>query len=124
MDIHTKDELLKLFSVSLALVACSMLVFMARTPSLTGAVVIHSDDSMTMASMALLILAGLAVVMVSLMSMHKKDKELESHRKIIYGTNSIEEYVKKAREHGFNDAQIELRLKKANLDDEEIKKII
>jgi len=121
---HIKEELLKLFSVSLALVACSAMIYMSRTPSLTGSVVIETGTTMTTVAMVVLILSGLAVVMGAIISVHKLNKEVASHKKLIVEKDDLSSYVEKAKKSGFNDSQITSSLKKHNWDDEEIKKYL
>lgn len=127
-----KEELLKFFSISLAMIACSTMIYMLRTPSLTGSVVLEPGTPTTIAVVTVLILAGLAVVLGAIAVVHKLKKELESHKNIITGTGNervsgsldLASYVLKAKQKGFNSAQIVSKLKKLGWKEAEIRKYL
>ena len=124
MDHHKKEELLSLFVISLALVACSVLVYMSRSPSITGNVVLN-DSTTTVFVISLLILAGLAVVIGAIIAIHKIHKEMEGHKKVIaeepVKNSDLTYYINKAKKQGFSNEQIVARLNKEGWNKEDIK---
>jgi NAD/NADP transhydrogenase alpha subunit len=129
-----KEELFALFSISLALIACAVLVYMVRTPSLTGSVVLGDLSSpTTIAVVVVLILAALAVLIGAIIAVYRLKKETEEHKQAI-GENKtqladhpdleIAQYVLRAKQQGFSDEQILSRLKKDNWKEKEIKKYL
>lgn len=127
-----KDELLTLFSISLALVACSVLIYMIRDPSITSNVVLDGFDSTTtIIIVSLLILAGIVVVNGAIIAIHKLKKETEKHKRAIGESTNVEKlnfdlanYVLKAKQSGFNDKQILEKLKKIGWNAKDIKKYL
>ncbi|HME87117.1 MAG TPA: hypothetical protein VKE88_01790 [Candidatus Nanoarchaeia archaeon] len=132
MNNQRKEELLKLFSVSLALVACSALVYMIRTPSITGMAILPDNSVSSISIVILLILAGIAVVLGAIVAIHKIKQELDQHKEQLEKKTPLAKnvdialatYVAKAKEKGFSDTQIAERLKDMNWDSKDIKKIL
>ena len=134
MKYDKKEELLALFSISLALVAAAVLMYMVRTPSLTGMVVLDDfSSSTTVAVVVVLILAALAILIGAIMSLLKLRKETDEHKEAIGESKTtlvqnpnleLAQYVLNAKQKGFSDEQIISRLKKDNWKEKEIKKYL
>ena len=119
MKQSAKDDFLTFFSISLTVIAVSTMIYMARTPSLTGTVVLD-DSATTIGVIAILILAGIAVVIGAVIAIHKLKQELEEHKKAMPENKTqlvdnpnveLAEYVFKAKQAGFTDDQILNKLK-------------
>lgn len=107
-----------LFGVSLALVAASALMYMVRTPSLTGTVVL-GNSSMAIGIISLLILVGIVLIISSMLMTHKLQKETDAHKSAL--VNTLGSYLSRAREEGFSEEQILERLKEQGWKEKEIK---
>lgn len=116
MSHNKKEEFLTIFSIALALVAVSVLVYTARTPSLTGTIVLDRSEPTTVAVVMILILAGIAVIVGAIIAIHKLKKEIDIHKKVIEKPTNVNlqlvQYVLKAKQNGFSDHEIIERLKK------------
>ncbi len=127
MKTDKKEDLLSLFTISLALIACSVLVYMLRTPAISGSVVIGEFTSATTITViVLLILVGIATLISATLHTHKMHKETESHKKAITAEKAVfnpvlAEYIEKARKNGFDDEIILKRLKEDKWNEKEIK---
>jgi hypothetical protein len=127
-----KEELLSFFVIALALIACSTLVYMLRTPSLTGNVVLETGSTTTIAIILILIVAGIMILIGSLMTIHRLQKEMEQHKKAIVEKSvlgespdfDIAKYVVAAKEKGFTPEQITQRLTKMGWKPKEIAKYL
>lgn len=131
MNEHKKEELLTLFTISLALIACSVLVYMARTPSISGNAALENFGHPTaIAMISLLILIGIAAVISAIIHVHNMHKETEKHKQAIGESKEIvvkhnpelADYISKARQYGFKKHHILKKLKENSWKEKEIKK--
>lgn len=126
-----KEDLLSIFSVSLALIACAVLVYMLRTPVISGNVALDAFGQSTIIILiSLLILIVIAVIIGAIVHVHNMHKEKESHKKAIaegkeltvkHLNHELVDYIKRAKKNGFKKAQIIAKLKQNNWKDKEIK---
>ncbi|MBN2421265.1 hypothetical protein JXB27_03230 [Candidatus Woesearchaeota archaeon] len=124
-----KEEFLHIFGVSLALIAAASMMYMIRTPVLTGSVVLESDSAANVAVVTVMILSSIALVLGAIVVVHKLKKELEKHSKaIVMGVPvknlELASYVIKARRNGFNDSQIISKLKELGWKEIEIRRYL
>ncbi len=130
MKERVQEEFLTIFSIALVSIAVSTMIYMARTPSITGSAVLEGFDSTTtIVVVALLILAGLAVVIGAIMSILKLKKEVKDHKDAIGENkttlidkpeNELMSYILNAKGKGFKDEQIVARLKSLGWSPKEI----
>ena len=126
-----KEELLSLFTISLALVATSVMIYMSRTPSITGTAVLESGVS-TVAVVSLLILAGLMILIGAIFTINNLHKETEQHKSLMIRRTLLPEhpnmflvnYVMNAKRNGFGDKIIIEKLKDEGWNKEIIKKYL
>ena len=121
MKEKVQEEFLTLFSIALVSIAVSTMLYMSRTPSITGDAVLDGFDSTTtIIVVALLILAGLAVVLGAIIAVLKLKKEVKEHKDAIGENkttlidkpeNDLMSYILNAKDKGFTDEQIVSRLK-------------
>ena len=133
MNPNRKEELLTLFSISLALVAASILVYMAKNPSITGMAAFVNNSSSSMLIISLLILIGLALVIKAITTIHVIHKEKEAHVKAMLHNNplihehpnsKIVEYIMNARKNNISDSKIAKRLHEEGWEKKIIKKYL
>lgn len=123
-----KEEFLHIFGVSLALIATASMMYMIRTPVLTGSAVLESESTQNIAVVVVLILSAITLVLGAIIVVHKLKKELEKHSKAIVEGKApvvknleLASYVIKARRNGFNDSQIVSKLKELGWKEADIK---
>ena len=126
-----KEELLSLFIISLVLIAVSVLVYMIRTPSITGNIAL--GPSLTIGIISLLILISITVIIGAIITIHKLEKELKEHKKtlaqnktVLFEHPNIElvNYVMEARRQGFTDRHILKKLKQEGWNAKEVKRYL
>ena len=122
-----KEDLLSIFTVSLALVACSLLIYMIRSPTVTGNVALDAfGKSTTIILIGLLILVGIAAIIGAITNIHALHKEKESHKKAIIEGRVVNhpelyEYISNAKQNGFKKHHIVNKLKENKWKEKEIK---
>lgn len=127
-----KEDLLSLFSISLALIACSVMIYMMRSPSISGNAVLQDGSSSTIAIVSILILAGIAILIGAIIAVQKLKKETEQHKDALFEKQIVEQnpslelanYIIKAKQKGFTDEQILEKLKESKWSVKEIKKFL
>lgn len=127
-----KEELLNLFSISLALIACSVMVYMLRSPSISGNAVLQDSSSTSIVVVSILILAGIAILIGAIIVINKLKKETEQHKAALFEKQIVEQnpslelasYIIKAKQAGFSDKQILDKLKKENWKEKEIRNFL
>lgn len=127
---HKKDELLTLFTISLALVACSVLVYMARTPSVSGNAALENlSYPAPIVVISMLILIGIAAVISAVIHIHNMHKETERHKHAIGKSKDLAsynpelaDYISKAKHRGFKKHHIFEKLKQNSWKEKEIKR--
>ena len=134
ISMNKKEELLTLFTIALVLIAASVLVYMYKTPSITGSVTLGGfDSSITITLVSLLILFGIMVIVGAILSIHQLQKELENHKRIATENKTIlpthpnidiVRYVMNARRNDFSNNQIIEKLKEEGWKKEEIMKYL
>ncbi len=132
MKLSKQEELLSVFSIALVMIACSVLIFFERSPSLTGNAILQNDQVTTIGTVPVLILAGLAVVIGAIIVVHKITQEMKLHKQAVgeqkthIGGQNVElaTYVLKAKSQGFSDDVILQRLKQSSWNEKEIKKYL
>lgn len=121
MSHDKKEDALVFFSITLTLVAASVLVYMVRDPTITGNVALEAGSVSTTGVVSVLILATISLVVGAILSVHSLKKEIHEH-KMALAPDNVDEYIKKAKEKGFSDKEILERLEKSDWNEKEIKK--
>ena len=127
-----KEELLSFFAISLALVATSVMIYMLRTPSISGSAILESGSTSTVAVVSLLILAGLSVLIGAIFTINNLHKETEQHKSLMIKRTLLPEhpnmflvnYIMNAKRNGFEDKLIIEKLKEEGWKKEDIKKYL
>ena len=127
-----KEEFLSFFVISLALVASSVMIYMLKTPSITGTAVLENDSASAVTVVSLLILSGLMVLIGAIFAINNLHKETEQHKSLMINRTLLPEhpnmnlvnYIMNARRSGFDDKLIIEKLKEEGWEKEVIKKYL
>jgi cytosine/uracil/thiamine/allantoin permease len=129
MDRQKMDDVISMFSLSLVIVACGILVYFLRDSSITGYVTRETSSFNITWAIMIGILAMISIFISLALGVHKLNQEVESHKKAIVGhsTNldlNLASYVLKAKRNGFSDEQIISKLTEIGWNKAEIKKYL
>ena len=115
-----KEDVLSIFTISLALIACTVLVYVSRTPILTGSAVL-SNYNTAVGIFYFLILICIVTVIGAIVTVKRLHKETEKHKEAIKAYN-IKSYIGLAKYHGFSKKHVINKLKNEGWEEKEIKR--